>query len=76
MDQRGLRTGHLISLAGAAAAFATLWAPWYKVNVAEVIQAVSGQADRVLSPELARQFHAGAALLPSSVSVDAWPTSA
>ncbi len=72
MEQRGLRTGHLVALAGAAGAFATLWAPWYTANLAAVMQAVSPQADRVLSPSLAQQFHAAAALLPSSVSVDAW----
>jgi hypothetical protein len=72
MEQRGLRTGHLVALAGAAGAFATLWAPWYAVNVTAVMRAVSPQADRVLSPPLAQQFRAAAEMLPPSISVDAW----
>jgi len=69
---RGLGTGHLVSLAGAAAALGSLWAPWYKLDIASVLPAMNAQADRILTPAAAQQLHTVSDMLPPSVTVDAW----
>ncbi len=72
MQAHGLRSGHLMSLAGAAAAIGSLWAPWYKVDLTVLVQTVNAQADQLLAPSVAQQVHANASLLPPSVSITAW----
>jgi hypothetical protein len=72
MEQKGLRTGHFLGLLGAAAVLASLWRPWYRVELPP-------QLRELLSSEGARsggalgQFVRGlAAGLPSSVTVTGW----
>jgi hypothetical protein len=69
---RGLTTGHLVSLAGAAAAIGSLWAPWYKLDIASILPAINAKADQLLSPAAAQAVHNAAAVLPPSATVDAW----
>jgi hypothetical protein len=69
---RGLGTGHLVALGGAVAAIGSLWAPWYRFNIASVLPTVNAEADRVLSPSAAQQFHSVASVLPPSFTFDAW----
>jgi hypothetical protein len=71
-EQRGLRGGHLLALAGALAALGSLWAPWYRIDLSSLPQVVSQLADRLLRPDLAAQVKANVGSLPTSASVDAW----
>lgn len=72
MEQKGLRSGHFLALAGALAAFASLWRPWYQVTIPQQFRdALSGQVgqDPGLLGEMARGF---AAALPSTFSASGW----
>jgi hypothetical protein len=72
MEQKGLRSGHFLALAGALATFASLWRPWYEVRIPQELRdALSGQMGRDpgLLGEMARGF---ATALPSSISASGW----
>jgi hypothetical protein len=72
MEQKGLRSGHFLALAGALAAFASLWRPWYELTIPQQFRdAISGQIgqDPGLLGEMARGI---AAALPSSISASGW----
>ncbi len=72
MEQKGLRSGHFLALAGALAAFASLWRPWYELTIPQEFRDVlSGQIgqDPGLLGEMARGI---ATALPSSVSESGW----
>jgi hypothetical protein len=72
MEQKGLRSGHFLALAGALAAFASLWRPWYEVTIPQQWRdALSGQIgqDPGLLGEMARGI---ATALPSSISASGW----
>ena len=72
-DSRGLRTGHLVALGGAALALASLWAPWYRVDLDALRQALQQQPGFNGTP-LGGFVASIAALLPHSISGDAWQT--
>jgi hypothetical protein len=72
MEQKGLRSGHFLALAGALAAFASLWRPWYEITIPQQLRdALSGQLgqDPGLLGEMARGI---ATALPSSISASGW----
>jgi hypothetical protein len=74
MEQKGLRTGHFVALAGALAAFGSLWRPWYTIEIPQQLRDVfSGSGaigrDPGLLGEMARNL---AAALPSSLSASGW----
>jgi hypothetical protein len=72
-DSRGLRTGHLVALGGAALALASLWAPWYRVDLDALRQALQQQPG-FNGTSLGGFVASIAALLPHSISGDAWQT--
>jgi hypothetical protein len=72
MEQKGLRSGHFLALAGALAAFASLWRPWYEITIPQQLRdAFSGQIgqDPGLLGEMARGI---ATALPTSISASGW----
>jgi hypothetical protein len=72
MEQKGLRSGHFLALAGALAALASLWRPWYEITIPQQLRdAITGQAgqDPGIFGQLARDI---ATRLPSSVSASGW----
>jgi hypothetical protein len=72
MEQKGLRSGHFLALAGALAAFGSLWRPWYEITIPQQLRdAITGQAgqDPGILGQLARDI---ATRLPSSISASGW----
>jgi hypothetical protein len=73
MEQKGLRTGHIVALAGAVAALASLWRPWYSISVPQHLRdALSGGQlgqDPGLLGQMARSL---ASALPSRISASGW----
>jgi hypothetical protein len=74
MEQKGLRTGHFVALAGALAAFGSLWRPWYTISIPPQLRELLGGGGRLgqdpgLFGEMARGI---AAALPSSLSASGW----
>jgi hypothetical protein len=72
MEQKGLRSGHFLALAGALAAFASLWRPWYEITIPQQLRdAFSGQIGQ--DPGLLGQMARGlATALPRSISASGW----
>jgi hypothetical protein len=72
MEQKGLRSGHFLALAGALAAFASLWRPWYEVAIPQQLRdATSGQMSQ--DPGLLGQMARGiATALPSTIAASGW----
>jgi len=73
-DRRGLRIGHLASLGGAVLAVASLWAPWYRVRLDLLHDALQARSAQLPAPVsgFAQQLEQLTALLPRSLSADAW----
>jgi hypothetical protein len=72
MRTQGLRTGHLVALAGAIAALASLWRPWYRIELPQSFpDMLSGQAARTpgVLGDLARGL---AGMLPSRLEASGW----
>jgi hypothetical protein len=74
MEQKGLRTGHFLALAGALAAFASLWRPWYTIEVPQQLRdLLSGGGELGKDPGLFGQMARGlASALPSTISASGW----
>jgi hypothetical protein len=74
MDQKGLRIGHFLALAGALAAFGSLWRPWYAIEIPQQLRDVfSGSGALGRDPGLLGEMARGlAAALPSSLSASGW----
>jgi hypothetical protein len=71
MEQKGLRTGHIVAILGALTALASLWRPWYTVDVPQRLRdAISAQGDQV--PALRGFAQTLAAALPSRISASGW----
>jgi hypothetical protein len=72
MEQKGLRSGHFLALAGALVAFASLWRPWYEVRIPQQLRdAITGQMGQ--DPGLLGQMARGiATALPSTISASGW----
>jgi hypothetical protein len=71
-DPRGLRTSHLIALGGAGLALASLWAPWYRLHLPAALRDALQQHAGTLASPVGNFVQSLAALLPESVSGDAW----
>lgn len=68
MEQKGLRTGHFVALAGAVLAVVSLFRPWYAVEIPQEVRDVfrsQAGSDPGLFGELARGL---ASRLPSEIS--------
>jgi hypothetical protein len=72
MDERGLRPGHILALAGAVTAIGSLWAHWYSIGLARITQALLTQSSSVLSPAANQLVQSRLSSLPDSLSVNAW----
>jgi hypothetical protein len=74
MEQKGLRTGHFLALAGAVAAFASLWRPWYTIEIPQQLRELfSGGGQLGQDPGLLGQMARGLmSALPSSLSASGW----
>lgn len=70
-ESRGLRSGHLVALAGACLAVAALWAPWYRVDLDSIRQALQSRPG-IAGTAAGSFLQSLTALLPPSVSGDAW----
>jgi hypothetical protein len=71
-DERGLQTGHLLALGGAALALAALWAPWYEIRL-DGLQGALAQPG-VAGTQVGNLLQSVTALLPKTISGDAWET--
>jgi hypothetical protein len=74
MERKGLRTGHFVALAGALVAFASLWRPWYTIEIPrELREVLSGTGRLGRDPGLLGQMARGlASALPSTISASGW----
>jgi hypothetical protein len=74
MEPKGLRTGHIVALAGAVVALLSLFRPWYEIRIPdEVLQMFGGGGRLGSDPGLLGQLSRGvAASLPSSISASGW----
>jgi hypothetical protein len=74
MEQKGLRTGHIVALVGALVAFASLWRPWYSIDVPDQLRdALGGSGAIGGDPGLLGQFARGlASALPQKIEASAW----
>jgi hypothetical protein len=71
MEQKGLRTGHIVAILGALAALGSLWRPWYTVDVPQQVRdAISAQGDQV--PALRGFAQTLAAAIPARISASGW----
>jgi hypothetical protein len=72
MEQKGLRTGHIVALVGAIAALASLWRPWYSIEVPQQFRdALGGQLGQ--DPGVMGEFARGlASALPQKIEASAW----
>lgn len=68
MHRPGLRTGHIVSLAGAGAVLVALWLPWYSVRLPDVLNRLGA----VAPPSLKGFTDQLAAALPPDVHATAW----
>jgi hypothetical protein len=69
-EERGLRSGHLLALGGAALALAALWAPWYEVNLGVLQDALRQRG--VAGTQVGSFLQSLTALLPKTISGNAW----
>lgn len=74
MEQKGLRTGHILALAGAVVALLSLWRPWYEIRIPDSVMQMFGSDGRLggdpgLLGQLSRSV---ASSLPSSIAASGW----
>jgi hypothetical protein len=74
MEQKGLRIGHIVALAGAFAALLALWRPWYSVEIPPQVRDLLGGSGQLgqdpgLMGQLSRSL---ATALPSSLEASGW----
>jgi hypothetical protein len=74
MEQKGLRTGHIVALAGALAALLSLFRPWYEIRIPDSVLQMFGSGGRLGSdPGLLGQLSRSvASSLPSSIEASGW----
>jgi hypothetical protein len=73
MEQKGLRTGHFVALAGALAAFGSLWRPWYSITIPAQLRDMLSGGQIGQDPGLLGQMARGlAAALPAELSASGW----
>jgi hypothetical protein len=73
MEQKGLRTGHFLALAGAALAVVSLFRPWYTVEIPQEVRDLFGAQGVGADPGLFGQMARGlASQLPNEISASGW----
>jgi hypothetical protein len=72
VQQRGLKAGHLVSLAGAAAVLVSLWMPWYSVRLPDALRRLFAGEGSGLPPGLKGFTNALAARLPDEIHGSGW----
>src|SRR4051812_24968077 len=69
---KGLRTGHLLSLAGAGAVIGSLWMPWYAIHLQGRLQTVLTEQSTRLPPALSELAKGLVQVLPDNISGTGW----
>jgi hypothetical protein len=74
MERKGLRSGHIVALAGALVALLSLFRPWYEVRIPDSVMRLFGAGGQLGSdPGLLGQLSRSvAAELPRSISASGW----
>jgi hypothetical protein len=72
MDQKGLRSGHFLGLAGAMAALASLWRPWYTVDVPQQLRDLLSEEGAKSSGALGPFMRGLATAIPDAISASGW----
>jgi hypothetical protein len=72
MEQKGLRAGHFLGLLGALAALASLWRPWYTVEMPPQLREMLSSEGARSSGALGQFVQGLAAALPSSITLNGW----
>jgi hypothetical protein len=73
MEQKGLRTGHFLALAGALLAVVSLFRPWYTVEIPPEVRDLFGAQGMGADPGLLGEMARGlASKLPSEISASGW----
>lgn len=72
MQERGLRIGHLVALAGAAAVVVALWLPWYAVLLPDALRRLVDEQGPALPPGFQGFANQLAASLPAEVHGTGW----
>jgi hypothetical protein len=74
MEPKGLRTGHIVALAGAVVVLLSLFLPWYEVRIPDSVLQMFGSGGQLGGdPGLLGQLSRGvAAALPSSIAASGW----
>src|SRR4051812_33670734 len=72
MEEQGLRTGHLIALAGALITLSSLWRPWYAIDLSPALRdTLTGQVGQ--APGAFGQFAKSLiSALPSRIEASGW----
>src|SRR6476469_1197015 len=70
--QRGLRTGHLLSLGGAAAVLGSLWMPWYAINLQGALNKSLTQSSSRIPPALSEMAKGLVQILPKNIRGTGW----
>ncbi|HEX4436155.1 MAG TPA: hypothetical protein VH061_05100, partial [Solirubrobacteraceae bacterium] len=74
MEQKGLRSGHIVALGGALLTLLSLFRPWYEVRIPDSVLQMFGSGGQLGSdPGLLGQLSRGiASSLPSSIEASGW----
>jgi hypothetical protein len=72
MEPKGLRPGHFLGLLGAFAALASLWRPWYTVDVPQQLRDVLSDEGAKSSGALGQVVQGLMAALPDRISASGW----
>jgi hypothetical protein len=72
MEQKGLRAGHFLGLLGAMVALASLWRPWYTVEIPQQLRDVLISEGAKAPGPLGQLVQGLAAAMPETVSPSGW----
>lgn len=73
MEQKGLRNGHFLALAGALLAVVSLFRPWYTVEIPQEVRDLFGSQGMGSDPGLFGEMVRGlASQMPSTISASGW----
>jgi hypothetical protein len=72
MNQKGLRSGHFLGLAGAMTALASLWRPWYTVDVPQQLRDLLSEEGAKSSGAFGPVMRGLAAAIPDAISASGW----
>jgi hypothetical protein len=72
MDQKGLRSGHFLGLVGAMTALASLWRPWYTVDVPQQLRDLLRDEGAKSTGTFGPVMRGLAAAIPDAISASGW----